>query len=102
MEEAEEAMWSSFGVGVGLYGELAVGDIHHDDVPHMETYGDIHLEQQKRPTKETYIHQKRPTQDGCLTWRHPLLMRYKHNKLQIQNTCDMCDFICMRFYILMF
>ena len=28
LEEAEEAMWSSFSVGVGMYEELAVGDIH--------------------------------------------------------------------------
>ena len=27
-EEAEEAMWSRFSVGGGLYDELAVGDIH--------------------------------------------------------------------------
>jgi len=35
-------------------------------------------------------------------WRHPPLMRHNHNKLRIQNTCDLCDVICMRFYILMF
>jgi len=34
LEEAEEAMWSRFGVGEGLYEELAVGDI---DVFPMET-----------------------------------------------------------------
>jgi len=28
LEEAEEAIWSSFSVGVGMYEELAVGDIH--------------------------------------------------------------------------
>ena len=28
LEEAEEAMWSSFSVGRGLYEELAVGDMH--------------------------------------------------------------------------
>ena len=28
LEEAAKAMWSSFSVGVGLYEELAVGDIH--------------------------------------------------------------------------
>ena len=28
LEVAEEAMWSSFRVGRGLYEELAVGDIH--------------------------------------------------------------------------
>jgi len=35
-------------------------------------------------------------------WRHAPLMRYTHNKLRIQNTFDLCDFICMRFYILIF
>jgi len=35
-------------------------------------------------------------------WRHPPLMRYNHNELRIQNTCDLCDFICMRLYILIF
>jgi len=28
LEEAEEAMWSRFSAGVGLYAELAVGAIH--------------------------------------------------------------------------
>jgi len=28
LEEAEEAIWSNFSVGGGLYEELAVGDIH--------------------------------------------------------------------------
>jgi len=28
LEETEEAMWSSFSVGGGLYEELTVGDIH--------------------------------------------------------------------------
>ena len=35
LEETEEAMWSSFSVGGGLYEELTVGDIH---VFPMETY----------------------------------------------------------------